>query len=262
MPDTAYMQIDRRRDHSIRIPRPDLSVTLGVPNACSRCHTERNAQWAAAAIRRWYPTPNPGFQRFATTFADDDRAVPAATDPLAAIARDSTEPWIVRASALARLAPRPGPVTGAAAQASARDPNPTVRLYALQALENAGEPERLSIATPLLSDPRRAVRQEAAWVLAPVQQRLATDSARRAFDAAARELIASQLYNADRAPSRIRLATFYGQLGRFDEAAVQVRAAERLDPEAAARFEQAVAAAAPTNAPAAAFLRAIKATPK
>src|SRR5262249_43419870 len=79
MPDTMYMQIDARRDHSIRIPRPDLSVTLGVPNACNRCHTNQNAQWAAAAIRRWYPNPNPGFQRFANAFAADDRNAPGTT---------------------------------------------------------------------------------------------------------------------------------------------------------------------------------------
>jgi len=80
MPDTVYMQIDRRRDHSIRIPRPDLSVSLGVPNACNRCHANRDARWASAAIRRWYPNTNPGFQRFAQAFAADDRGLPAAPD--------------------------------------------------------------------------------------------------------------------------------------------------------------------------------------
>ena len=38
MPETTYMEVDPRRDHSIRIPRPDLSVALGTPNACTRCH--------------------------------------------------------------------------------------------------------------------------------------------------------------------------------------------------------------------------------
>ncbi|MBW2285199.1 MAG: hypothetical protein JRF65_11435, partial [Deltaproteobacteria bacterium] len=34
----VYMGIDYRPDHSFRIPRPDLSMKLGVPNACNRCH--------------------------------------------------------------------------------------------------------------------------------------------------------------------------------------------------------------------------------
>ncbi|HZN34016.1 MAG TPA: multiheme c-type cytochrome, partial [Pirellulaceae bacterium] len=38
MPQTTYMDVDPRRDHSFRVPRPDLSVTLGTPNACTGCH--------------------------------------------------------------------------------------------------------------------------------------------------------------------------------------------------------------------------------
>ncbi|QEF97451.1 Tetratricopeptide repeat protein [Stieleria maiorica] len=40
MPHTTYMDVDPRRDHSLRIPRPDLSVSLGTPNACSHCHVK------------------------------------------------------------------------------------------------------------------------------------------------------------------------------------------------------------------------------
>ncbi len=40
MPHTTYMAVDPRRDHSFRIPRPDLSVELNTPNACSGCHVE------------------------------------------------------------------------------------------------------------------------------------------------------------------------------------------------------------------------------
>lgn len=40
MPHTTYMAVDARRDHSLRIPRPDLSVKLGTPNACTGCHIQ------------------------------------------------------------------------------------------------------------------------------------------------------------------------------------------------------------------------------
>lgn len=40
MPHTTYMDVDPRRDHSLRVPRPDLSVKLGTPNACSHCHVK------------------------------------------------------------------------------------------------------------------------------------------------------------------------------------------------------------------------------
>ena len=38
MPATTYMAVDSRRDHSFRVPRPDLSVKFGTPNACTACH--------------------------------------------------------------------------------------------------------------------------------------------------------------------------------------------------------------------------------
>jgi predicted CXXCH cytochrome family protein len=38
MPETTYMNIDPRRDHSLRVPRPDLSVKYSTPNACTGCH--------------------------------------------------------------------------------------------------------------------------------------------------------------------------------------------------------------------------------
>lgn len=44
MPERTYMDVDPRRDHSLRVPRPDLSVSLGTPNACSGCHVEDTLQ--------------------------------------------------------------------------------------------------------------------------------------------------------------------------------------------------------------------------
>ncbi len=43
------MLVDPRRDHSLRVPRPDLSVKLGTPNACTGCHLE---------MEEWKKTPH------------------------------------------------------------------------------------------------------------------------------------------------------------------------------------------------------------
>ena len=61
MASRMYMVIDERRDHSFRIPRPDLSATLGTTNACNNCHTKPNETfaWAAAAIKKWYGDKKP-----------------------------------------------------------------------------------------------------------------------------------------------------------------------------------------------------------
>ena len=44
MPTTVYMGVDRRHDHSMRIPRPDRTQTIGAPNACMQCHTDKSAE--------------------------------------------------------------------------------------------------------------------------------------------------------------------------------------------------------------------------
>ena len=62
MPPTTYMGVDARHDHSMRIPRPDRSILLGTPNACTMCHSDKPAAWARDAIRSWYPSPKPGAQ--------------------------------------------------------------------------------------------------------------------------------------------------------------------------------------------------------
>ncbi len=57
MPTRTYMVVDPRRDHSFRIPRPDLSIKIGAPNACNLCHTNKTPQWATDAVVRvvWPP---------------------------------------------------------------------------------------------------------------------------------------------------------------------------------------------------------------
>jgi predicted CXXCH cytochrome family protein len=231
MSDTTYMEIDPRHDHSIRVPRPDESVALGVPNACSRCHRDRDVRWADSATRAWYRRAPTGFQRFATAFAADERGNSTAAAALAAVFGDSTQPAIVRASALARLARYRDATTVQAARAGTLDSQPLVRLAALQALEGLPPLERVRPAVPLLGDPTRAVRQGAAWLLAPVGDSLRTPLQRRAFAAAAAEFVASQRYNADREGNRFALASFYAQRGRLDSAAAEYRAALSIAPD-------------------------------
>ena len=55
MPERVYMGIDWRRDHGFRVPRPDVSVETGGPNACTDCHKDKDAAWAAAEIAKRFP---------------------------------------------------------------------------------------------------------------------------------------------------------------------------------------------------------------
>jgi len=236
MPDTTYMQIDRRHDHSIRIPRPDLSVSMGVPNACNRCHTNHDAKWAATQIATRYAKPLPGFQRFAGAFAADDRGDREAADSLTTVATDATEPAIVRASAIARLGAHPQGAPFRAAQAWSHERSPLIRIAALQVLEALPPEQRMAVGAPFLRDTVRAVRQGAALLLAPLANTLTSAADRAAFAAAAAEFVDSQRYNADRAPSRLALGVFYAQLGKLDSAATEFRAAAQLSPQSSQAY--------------------------
>ena len=107
MPTTTYMVVDPRHDHSFRVPRPDLSVKLGVPNPCTRCHAGRSAEWAAKQVDAWYGHTPRGYQRYAEAFAAASIGAPGSTELLQAVARDGDQPAIARASAIRRLGPPP-----------------------------------------------------------------------------------------------------------------------------------------------------------
>ncbi|MEN8160455.1 MAG: multiheme c-type cytochrome, partial [Myxococcota bacterium] len=117
MPARTYMVIDERRDHSFRVPRPDLSVSLGTPNACTDCHGERPARWAADAVAAWFPDGRTGTPHYGEAFDAGRRRAPGATQALAGVARDARQPVLVRATVLSLLDARAGgPAPDAIAQ--------------------------------------------------------------------------------------------------------------------------------------------------
>ncbi len=230
MPETTYMVVDPRRDHSMRVPRPDRSVTMGTPNACNGCHRDRTARWADEQIRARTGRPPAGFQTFAEAFHASESNDPAAAGDLRRIADDRAQPAVVRASALARLAAVPGRVALDAAYGHLGDGDPIVRRAAVMLFDALPLESRRVPVAPLLRDPVRSVRLQAAWVLAPVAAALAGSDDERAFARAADEFIASRRYRADRPEDRTTLGTFFAQLGRRDEAIDEYRAALRLSP--------------------------------
>ncbi len=54
MPKTKYMEIDPRADHGFHHPDPLMTQELGIPNACSKCHTEESLEWAVEWSEKWY----------------------------------------------------------------------------------------------------------------------------------------------------------------------------------------------------------------
>ncbi|HEY2525686.1 MAG TPA: tetratricopeptide repeat protein [Candidatus Binataceae bacterium] len=230
MPARIYMTVDARRDHSIRIPRADLSVKLGVPNACTGCHRDKSADWAASAMARWYGHQPAGFQRFAEALHARAIGAPEAPGALAQLAADSEQPAIARASALALMAGYSESDRAEPMRTGARDASPLVRRAAARLLPEANPQASPDVSARLLRDPVRAVRIEAAQALAgaPAAALPAGESA--ALQSAVGEYIAAQELNADRPEALSNLALLFAREQRFDEAQREFAAALALDP--------------------------------
>ncbi len=226
MPERNYMILDGRRDHSLRVPRPDLTASLGTPNACATCHSDRPPQWAAAAIQKWYGTPRP--PHWAQAIAAGRAGARDASPALLGLLADGTQPAVVRASVLDAL--RQYGAAAPAIIAAANDADALVRHAALSALETLPPADRLAAAAPLLRDAMRSVRLEAVRVLAGVPAALFDRDQRQAFDAALAEFKMAQAAMADLPASHLNLAVVLDALGQRDQAVGAYETALRLDP--------------------------------
>jgi len=201
-----------------------------VPNACNNCHTKQSPAWAAAAVARWFPQRNPGFQGFAEVFHDGDRGAPGAQAALAAIANDAGQPGIVRASALHRLGGFLGPQTLPAVGKGLDDRDPLVRAASTQALSGADARTRGRLLPRLLGDPVREVRMEAARSLAGDAEAGLAPHERVRFDSALGEWVAAQRFNADRPEANSALGTLLALRGDTGGAEAAYRQAIKIDP--------------------------------
>ena len=231
MPTRTYMVVDPRHDHSFRIPRPDLSVKLGTPNACNDCHSDKAPQWAAAAIEDWFGPNRKGFQTYGAAFHSSRTDQADAAALLAIVAADRNTPAVARASALDELAARVSPASIGTARSALTDPDPMVRIGALDMLENVPGGQIWPFVSPLLSDPVRGVRIRAASLLAGVPTASQPPPDREHFERAAAEFVDAQRANADRPEARTTLGSFLARRGQLAAAETEYKAALQLSPQ-------------------------------
>ncbi|MFV0280682.1 MAG: multiheme c-type cytochrome [Rhodoblastus sp.] len=158
----VYMGVDKRRDHSFRVPRPDLSAAIGVPDTCNDCHKDKTAAWAQDELKKRFPHSLHRGGHFATVFAQANVNPLHQADALLAIAADAGQAGIVRATALDLLRPAADPKIAARAQPLLRDGDPIVRAAAAMLQRGIPAPERVLVLAPVLSDTVKSVRIAAA----------------------------------------------------------------------------------------------------
>jgi len=265
MPTTSYMEVDPRLDHSLRIPRPDLSVRLATPNACSRCHLEegkldptrvaqleeyadwltaaRNGdqdvraalarvdQWCADKFREWYGEKPDEQTHFAHVLTAARRGDPRAEKPLLDLVRDRQLPAIVRATGLYEAAQFTSPQVLDVCAELLSDFDPQVRSVAIANLQALPNEELVRQVAPLLTDSVRSVRMEAARVLARVPVSLLRGTHRHALDAALEEYKQGVLTSNDRAAAHLTLGVLYESQQNAEAARKAYETAIHVEPQ-------------------------------
>jgi tetratricopeptide (TPR) repeat protein len=219
MPERTYMVIDPRRDHSLRIPRPDLAVKFGVPDVCTGCHKVRSPAWAESQVQKWYGTNRSNhYLKYAETFAAVRNGEPNAVALLKKLATDQTAPAIARATALDALGSNLGPASIQVLVNGLYAEDALERRAAVEALAVLDRSARWRLLSPLLDDPVRGVRMVVAVALADVQVASLNEADRPKLQRAFDEYLASERLNADRVEHWVNLAGFHARQGAIAKA--------------------------------------------
>ena len=231
MPETTYMIVDPRRDHSFRIPRPDLTLSMGVPNACNQCHTDETAAWATAQINSWTEgDPAEGFQQHGWAMYLAQQGLPAARDALLGVVQDPEQSAIARASAIVALEAWLDQGVAQIVTANLSDPSPLVRRAAVEVMSSAPEQVRAELLPPMLQDAVRDVRSAAVIGLAGLPPGALTPSAASAFGRALTDYRATLELDADRPEAQVSLGVLLTQQRDIQGAEAAYRQALKLEP--------------------------------
>jgi len=200
MPQTVYMQRHSRHDHGFTIPDPLLTKQFGIPNACNRCHQDKDRDWALKYVEDWYGEKmnRPSRQR-AQTIARARNGDDTARDALLKMLQtDAQDYWrAVAANLLERWAGETSVAATLAGKLS--DTNALVRQNIIQTLAALGEGSSSEIRAAIskrLDDPSRNVRIVAAHALMP---------ALNLRSLAGSEFLQMLHHNADQPPGQMQL---------------------------------------------------------
>jgi len=225
MPVTNYMQRHPRHDHGFTIPDPLLTKEFGTPNACNRCHADKDADWSLKYTNEWYGEKmNRPTRTRAMLVARARRGEPAARDGLIQLLK--TEAIAAWRASICHLLERWSmePDTTNALLDQLKDASPLVREAAVRSLNHPARQHNETVTKalqPLLDDPSRSVRVAAAWALIG---NLDLNSK------AGRELVHMLDLNADQPTGRMQLSQFAFLRGDSASAIKQIRKAIEWDP--------------------------------
>ncbi|MDG2501488.1 MAG: multiheme c-type cytochrome [Porticoccaceae bacterium] len=227
MPATVYMGVDTRRDHSMRVPRPDIAAQIDAPNACNMCHTDQQTSWSISAIESWLGKQTSSPDPAALAIYAGRANAPDANQQLIDLANNATVNNMARATALGLLHNHPNMASYGAAQQQLKSDKPLLRIGALNALSFLPLQQRWQDISPLLRDPVRSVRLEATRLLMGIGGLDAFQQA--GLDKNIARYIEALMANADMPNGQLNLAAVYMAQGSYQQAEQAYQHALRLD---------------------------------
>ncbi|MEM5555741.1 multiheme c-type cytochrome [Pseudocolwellia sp. AS88] len=191
MPDNRYMGVDDRRDHSFKIPRPDISQAFNTPNACTKCHDDKSNQWASESLVKWHGQPKPITTSKEYLMVLNSGQTVSIAQHLSIISDDKLD-IISRATALQLLSYTTQTITADVLAPYLSHSEGLIRLSAANVATLLPLKDRVKYLSLLLQDQYKAIRVAAARGLV-TSELLSTD--KPLFDKAFKALINSNQIN-------------------------------------------------------------------
>ena len=237
MPHRTYMVVDDRRDHSIRIPRPDLTLSHGVPNACNQCHSDQTAQWAVDSLAQWGVTPpqeDPAMLAISSLRQGDVTALNKVKQLVqggAGHSQRSPHSPLVRATGLEALSRYIRYTDLQTLRENLEDGDELVRYGAVKAAAGLQPAQVVELLWPRLDDSAEAVRRQALEVLLQQPGQVLDADKAAQLQQQAEQLLTQLAYNADRPDSQFQTALLLARLQRFDKAEQAYLNALKINPQ-------------------------------
>ena len=231
MPSQVYMGVDARRDHSMRIPRPDISLSIGSPNACTQCHDDKSNAWAYDALQTW--GINSRFKDLSLAKARHaaDRGDMRALPTLESLVADGSQSNLMRASIIEQMGNLGSRQLPNAAAMLLRSDSPVLRASAVRALGGVDPVQRYLMLRPFITDKSLSVRMEVAQLLAAIPASELRPQDMADLEPLFEEYLAIQSDHLDMPSVHLQLANFWNDRDDSEKATAALEEALRLNPE-------------------------------
>ncbi len=222
-----YMGNDFRRDHSFRIPRPDLSVKYGTPNACSTCHKDKDATWAWKNFKKLFGEVDS--IHFSEKLVEGITNQPNGHIGLIELMNDKNQLALVRASATKALSNYNAQNFVEEYIKMLNDDSALVRGASVDVLSLINNTDYTSYFLPLLEDSKRSIRIKAFFGLGVLPESQIPDIYKESYRKVKKEFWTHIKTNADFVGARVKRGDYYIKKGKLIEAIHSYESALAID---------------------------------